>query len=145
MSWITKIFGKVTLKPRVRSNYENMLLQRLEKYRIESKYCDGQTFYTDDDKTIFKVKVLGKYEYDDVDGLVAGTVVEKENGEIIQINFNFLYEKKPHDWVIYLTTYNRSQYCSALKYYSDEELTNKFLNTLPKELIREIKINSLLT
>lgn len=142
MNWLKKIFGPKT--KRVRTDYENMLLNRLEKHRIETRYCDGKTFYTDDDKTIFKVKVLGRYEYEDVDGLVGGTVVEKEDGEITQVNFNFLYEKKPHDWVIYLSTYDRSQYCSALKYYTDEELTNKFLNSLPKEVVREIKINSLL-
>lgn len=141
MSWVSKLFGKVGLRPK--SDFENMLLDRLKRHKV---FCDieGRTFYTDDDKEIYKIKVLGKYSYYDVDGTVSGIVVEKENGEISSLYLQFLYERKPHDWVIYLNTSHRSRYVQMQKFNTDEELVNKFLNELPKDVIREIKINSII-
>jgi hypothetical protein len=145
MSWIKKIFGQVKiLRPIVRNDFENMLLGRLERYKV---FCEneGKTFYTDNDNKIFKLKVLGQYEYYDVDGTVSGKVAETENGEIINVAWLSLYYKKPHDWVIYLSKLEKYQYSIRQKYDTDEELVRKFLNNLPKDVIREIKINSIMS
>jgi len=144
MSWIKKIFGKVKiLRPIVRNDFENMLLGRLERSKIYCEY-EGKTFYTDNDNKVFKVKVLGKYEYYDVDGTVSGTVSETENGEIINVSWLILYDKKPHDWVTYLSRSEKYQYSIRQRYDTDEELVRKFFNTLPKDVIREMKINSII-
>lgn len=145
MSWLKKIFGKVKiLRPIVRNDFENMLLGRLERYKV---YCEneGKTFYTDNDNKIFKVKVLGQYQYYDVDGTVSGKVAETENGEIINVTWLSLYYKKPHDWVTYLNKSEKHQYSIRQRSETNEELVRKFLNNLPKDVIREIKINSIMS
>jgi hypothetical protein len=142
MSWVSKLFGKVGLRPK--SDFENMLLDRLKRHKV---FCDieGRTFYTDDDNEIYKIKVLGKYSYYDVDGTVSGVVVEKENGEIEKKLFlNILYERKPHNWIIHLNTSQKSRYSQMQKFNTDEQLANNFFKELPKEVIREIKINSII-
>jgi hypothetical protein len=145
MSWLKKIFGKVKiLKPIVRNDFEKMLLGRLERSKT---YCEneGKTFYTENDNKIFKVKVLGSYSYYDVDGTVSGTVAETENGEIINVSWLVLYDKKPHYWVNHLSPSEKYQYSVRQRYDTDEELVNKFFNNLPKDVIREIKINSIIS
>lgn len=110
MNWLKKIFGQVkVLRPIVRNDFENMLLGRLERYKV---FCEneGKTFYTDNDNKIFKLKVLGSYSYYDVDGTVSGTIAETENSEIINVAWLSLYDKKPHDWVIYLSKSEKYQY-----------------------------------
>jgi len=141
MSWVSKLFGKVGLRPK--SDFENMLLDRLKRHKV---FCDieGRTFYTDDDNEIYKIKVLGKYDYQDVDGTVAGLVAEKEDGEITKLSFQLLYERKPHSWIIYLSTSQKSRYSQMQKFNTDEQLVDKFFKELPKEVIREIKINSII-
>ena len=144
MNWIKKIFGKFKiLNPIVRNDFEKMLLGRLEKSKV---FCEdeGKTFYTENDNKIFKVKVLGSYKYYDVDGTVSGTVGETENGEIINVSWLVLYDRKPHYWVNYLSSSEKYEYSIRQRYDSDEELVKKFLNNLPKDLIREIKINSIM-
>ncbi len=145
MNWLKKIFGQVkVLRPIVRNDFENMLLGRLERYKV---FCEneGKTFYTDNDNKIFKLKVLGSYSYYDVDGTVSGTIAETENSEIINVAWLSLYDKKPHDWVIYLSKSEKYQYSIRQRYDTDEELVRKFLTNLPKDVIREIKINSIIS
>jgi len=145
MNWLKKIFGQVkVLRPIVRNYFENMLLGRLERYKV---FCEneGKTFYTDNDNKIFKLKVLGSYSYYDVDGTVSGTIAETENSEIINVAWLSLYDKKPHDWVIYLSKSEKYQYSIRQRYDTDEELVRKFLTNLPKDVIREIKINSIIS
>ncbi len=145
MSWFKKIFGQVkVLRPIVRNDYEKMLLDRLERYKVYSEFED-KTFYTDKEGKIFKVKVLGQYQYFDVDGTVSGKVAETENGEIINVAWLVLYDKKPHDWITYLGNSEKYQYSNRQKYDTDEELVKRFLNKLPKDVIREIKINSIMS
>jgi hypothetical protein len=120
-----------------------MLLGRLERSKVFCEY-EGKTFYTENDNKIFKVKVLGSYKYYDVDGTVSGTIAETENGEIINVSRLVLYTKKPHYWVNHLSSSEKYQYSIRQKYDTDEELVNKFLNNLPKDVIREIKINSII-
>jgi hypothetical protein len=144
MSWLKRIFGKVKiLEPIVRNDFEKMLLGRLERSKV---FCEneGKTFYTDNENKIFKVKVLGSYRYYDVDGTVSGTVSETENGEIINVSWLTLYDKKPHEWVTYLSSSEKYQYSIRQRYDTDEELVKKFFNTLPKDVIREMKINSII-
>lgn len=145
MSWLKRIFGEVKLlKPIVRNDFEKMLLGRLERHKV---YCEneGKTFYTEFDNKIIKVKVLGSYRYYDVDGTVSGTVSETENGEIINTSWLTLYYKKPHEWTIYLSKSEKNGYSFRQKYDTDEELEEKFFNNLPKDIIREIKINSIIS
>ena len=144
MSWLENIFGKVKIRP-IRNEFENMLLKRLERYKSYCKY-EGKTFYTDYDSKIIKIKVLGRYEYCDVDyGTVSGKVAETENGEIINFSLLTIYNRKPHDWVIYLNKYEKNKYSLSQKYNTDEDLVTKFFNNLPKDIIREIKINSIIS
>lgn len=143
MSWLTKIFVKVKIL-RPRNNYEKMLLDKLERYKVYSEF-EGKTFYTDKEGKIFKVKVLGQYQYFDVDGTVSGIVAETENDEIINVAWLVLYSKKPNDWVTYLCNSEKYQYSIRQRYDSNEELVRRFLNKLPKDVIREIKINSIMS
>ena len=76
-----------------------------------------------------------------------GTVLSliKNNGEIINVSWLILYDKKPHDWVTYLSGSEKYQYSTRQRYDTDELLVKKFFNTLPKDVIREIKINSIMS
>lgn len=126
--------------------YEKMHLRRLEQYEEYSLYKDKK-YFTYIDNEFKSIKVLGAYKYMDVDGLISGLVVEVcSNGQILNIGFRAnLFKRVPHSWVIHLTDFNLDSYITMQKYIDDDKiLEDKYFKSLPKDIIRDIKIKKLI-
>ncbi len=142
ISWIKKYFNIPITKKREYDSYEQTQLSRLERYKTSCD-CIGSYKYTDHYDAIYRVKVLGEYSYYDIDGTVSGIVVEMDSGKIIRVNN--LYDTKPHDWIVYLSYGNKLIYSNDMKYITKDELSERFLQQVPIDKRREIKLNILLS
>lgn len=149
INWLfNKIFNAKNLiknKVRIYSDYEKMLLNRLERNR---KYCEDEGryfFIINSESKIDKVRILGYYSFYDVDGTVSAKVAVKDDGEIVSVGWDILYTKKPHDWVTYLSNRDKTEYSNFIKYTNeDSKIIEKFYNKLPVDVKREIILNKVL-
>jgi hypothetical protein len=149
INWLfNKIFNAKNLiktKVRIYSDYEKMLLNRLERNR---KYCEDEGryfFIINSESKIDKVRILGYYSFYDVDGTVSAKVAVKDDGEIVSVGWDILYTKKPHDWVIYLSNRDKTEYSNFIKYtHEDSKIIEKFYSKLPVDVKREIILNKVL-
>ncbi len=141
---IKKVKNLIKTKVRIYSDYEKMLLNRLERNR---KYCEdeGKYFFIINlESKIEKVKILGYYSFYDVDGTVSGKIAVKDDGEIINVSWVILYTKKPHEWVMYLSNRDKNEYSNFIKYHEDFKIIEKFYSKLPVDVKREIILNKVL-
>lgn len=145
INWFNEIFNRTRKITRIYSSFEKMLLDRLKRNKKYSEDEGRYFFIINTESKIDKVKILGYYSYFDVDGTVSGKIAEKENGEIVNVNWQILYVKHPHDWVFYLSNSDKIQYANFIKYTHDDALIiEKFYKKLPLDVKREIILNKVL-
>lgn len=148
IDWIKSLFSKKTNvnKPvRVLTNNELWLLNRLKNDEVYLSNKGNKCYLIDGTH----IEILGRYSYPDVDMTKSGIVCKNINtGEIIDLgkwahDFYSFFNRKPHEWVKLLERDMQYQYRIDSEDLSDDDLSKKYFDKIPKDYLREIRLKEL--